>query len=90
MGKLCVKAMDYKYKEYDRMMKEQFINGLDSGTMVEEIIKELPALTDTSEVRRKQILFRPGEWRCRRCRKSCWTISKMQKSLTQKRKTEAW
>ena len=29
MGRLCIKGTHYKHKEYDRRLKEQFINGLD-------------------------------------------------------------
>ena len=39
MGRLCIKEGECNYKEHDRRLKEQFINGIDD----EEIIKELTA-----------------------------------------------
>ena len=54
---LCTEATDCKYKEYDRRLKEQFINGLVDENMEEEIIRELTASKDTSEVISKQILL---------------------------------
>ena len=39
MGRLHIKTTDCKYKDYDRRLKEQFINGLDNENIVEEIIK---------------------------------------------------
>ena len=39
------------------MLKEQFINGLDDETIIVEIIKQLTALKDTSEVSGEQILI---------------------------------
>ena len=43
-----------KYMEYDRRLKEQFINDLDYENIVEEIIRELTALKGTSEVSSRQ------------------------------------
>ena len=57
IGRICIKAIDWKYKEYDRQLKEQIINSLDDENMVEEIIRELKALKDTSEVSSEQILL---------------------------------
>ena len=38
MGRLCIKAMDCKYKAYYRRLMQQFINGIDDENIVEEII----------------------------------------------------
>ena len=57
MGRLHVKVMDCEYKEYDRRLKEQFINCLDDENQVEEIITYLTAYKDTNDVSSKQILL---------------------------------
>ena len=44
MGRLHIKAMDCKYREYDRRLKEQFVNGLDNENIIAEILKELRGL----------------------------------------------
>ena len=41
MGRLRVAASECNYKECDRQLKEQFINGLGDKDMLDEIIKEL-------------------------------------------------
>ena len=41
MGRLHVTAVECKYQEVDRQLKEQFIHGLNDKGMLEEIIKEL-------------------------------------------------
>ena len=57
IGKWHFKAIDCKYKEYERRLKEQFSNGLDDKNIIAEIMKELTALKDTSEVSSEQILM---------------------------------
>ena len=57
MGRLYIKATGYKYKEYDRRLKRQFINGLDNESIIVEIIKELTALKDTSDMSNKDVLM---------------------------------
>ena len=57
MCKLHIKATDCKYKAYGRRLREQFINGLDHENIIEEIIRELTALKDRSEVSNKQVMF---------------------------------
>ena len=56
MGRLQIKAN--KYQIYDRRPKEQFINGLNDETTA-EIIKELTAQKDTSEVSSNHVLIGP-------------------------------
>ena len=56
MGRLHI--MPYcKYQEYDRRLKEKFINGLNSEAIIAEIIKELISLKDTSEVSSEHVLM---------------------------------
>ena len=55
MGKLHVYATDCKYKEYDRRLKEQVMNGLDDENLTAEITKELTVFKDTSEISSKQV-----------------------------------
>ena len=50
MDKLHMKAVDCEYKEYDRRLTEQLINGLDNEVIMEKKIRELTALKHTSEV----------------------------------------
>ena len=52
-----MKAAGCEYKEYVRQLREQFINGLDDEVMIEETIRELTALKDTSEVSSDQVLM---------------------------------
>ena len=51
MDRLKIKATDGKYQEYDRKLKEPFINGLNNETIIAKIIKELTALKDTSKIK---------------------------------------
>ena len=39
MGRLCIAAVECKYQEVDRKLKEQFIHGLNDKHMLEEIIR---------------------------------------------------
>ena len=41
MGRLRIKATEYKYKENDRRLKQQFTNGINNEVIIAEIIKEL-------------------------------------------------
>ena len=41
MGRLCMAAAECNYKEIDCQLKEQFIHGLNSKTMLDEVIREL-------------------------------------------------
>ena len=55
MGLLKTKAKESGYKEKDRRLKEQFINGINDDNIA-EIIGELIALKKTNEVTSKQVL----------------------------------
>ena len=50
MGRLCIKDAECNYKEHDRRLKEQFINGLDDKEITQEIIKELNTQMNTQEI----------------------------------------
>ena len=45
-----------KYKDRDRRLKEQFINGINNHTLTMEIIRELTVLKDMNQVTSGQIL----------------------------------
>ena len=57
MSRLCIKATDGKYKKCDRRLKEHFITDPDDVNIIADIVKELVALKDTSEVSSKQVLI---------------------------------
>ena len=57
MNRLCTEAVDCEYKECNRRMTEQFINGLDDEVCIGEIIRELTALKDINEVTSDHILM---------------------------------
>ena len=56
MGYLRLKANECEYKEKDRRLKEQFINGINDDEMKTEIIWELNAVKKTSEITSTQEL----------------------------------
>ena len=56
MGKLRIKTGECIYKETNRILKEQFINGLNDNSMTREIIKELTPLSGMSSATGNQIL----------------------------------
>ena len=50
MGKLHVVAAECNYRELDRQLKEQFIHGLNSRCMLDEIMRELTAKNNDEQV----------------------------------------
>ena len=44
------------YKEVDRQLKEQFINGLNDKVMLDEIIRELTSKTSSEQMTSKNVL----------------------------------
>ena len=56
-GHVCIKATVCKYQGYDRKIKEQLRNDLDDENIIEEFIKEIIALKDTSEMSSEQVLM---------------------------------
>ena len=57
ISRLHMTAVDCEYNEYNRMLTEEFIYGVDSAVMIEDIIREITALKDTSEVCSVQVLM---------------------------------
>ena len=55
MGRLCVVAVECKYRELDRQLKEQFICGLNDECMLEEIIIEVMVTNIDDQTRAKNI-----------------------------------
>ena len=48
MGRLQMKATEYKNKENDRQLKEELISSINDNTMTTEIIKGLTSIKNTS------------------------------------------
>ena len=48
IGKLRIMAVEYKYKELDRLLKDQFINDLNDDGIMVEIIRQPTLVVDTS------------------------------------------
>ena len=46
MGRLSLAAIECKYKEIDRQLKEQFIHGLNDTDILAEIIRELTKIQE--------------------------------------------
>ena len=55
-GRLRIMAAECNYKELDRYLKQQCINGLNDDDMMVEIILEFTSLVDTTSVASEQIL----------------------------------
>ena len=49
MGMLQTKATECQYKEYDRLLTEQFINGLNVDGMVDRILSEVAIVKDIED-----------------------------------------
>ena len=83
MGRLRTKAANCQYKEYNRLLTEQFINGLNDEWMVYEKLKEVAILEDTKDATCECVLL----WACRveaqRVQKSSLNEIKEAKDLTQ-------
>ena len=56
MGRLWLLVMECNYKEIDRQLKEQFINGLNDTEMLGEIIKELMKVHKNEEITSENVL----------------------------------
>ena len=48
MGRLQTKAAEWEFTEYNRLLTEQFIGGLNQEGMTDEILKEVEMLEDTA------------------------------------------
>ena len=49
MGRLRTRTEECYFKGYNRLLTEQFINGLNDDGMVDEILKEVAALEDNGD-----------------------------------------
>ena len=57
MGRLRAKTVDCQYKEYDRLLIEQFISRLNDGGMVEEILEKVATLEDIEDTMSEHVLL---------------------------------
>ena len=83
MGKLQIKTIEPKHQQYDRRVKEQFINGLDNEDIATKIIKELTGLRDTNEVTSEPVLSWTQRVEVKRAQKSVLENIRDAKMLTQ-------
>ena len=56
MSHLRIKSNECNYREHDRQLKEQFINGINNEMMAAKIIKELLDMQKTSDIESEQVL----------------------------------
>ena len=56
LGWLHMAAAEYGYKEIDRQLKEQFIQGLNDKIMLDEIIRELTSRTSNVQTTSEDVL----------------------------------
>ena len=71
MGRLRTKAAEYQYKEYNRLLTEQFINELYDNRMVNGILKEVATAEDTEDAKSEHILL----WVCRTEAQRVWKLA---------------
>ena len=57
MGRLRGKAAESQYKEYNRLMTEQFNNELNDDEMVDEILKEVTTIEDIEDALHVHVLL---------------------------------
>ena len=57
MGRLWSKATDCNYKEYVRLLTDQFIHGLDNEVMISEILRKVSPLEDIDDIMSKRELL---------------------------------
>ena len=71
MDHLRIKANKYEYKEEGRRLKEQFINCINDGDLITEIISELTAVKKTMKLPVNRYHW-TEEWKYRRHKLSSW------------------
>ena len=49
--------VECQYKEYDRLLIEQFISGLNDNDMIDEILKEVATLEDIEHAMHEHMLI---------------------------------
>ena len=57
MGGICIKAAECNYTQHDRQFNDQFINGTNNEVTMQEIIKELKAQRNMTEIDSAQVLM---------------------------------
>ena len=57
MGRLRTRAAECQYKEYNRLVTEQFINGLNDNGMLNKILKEVATQEDIDDTTSECILL---------------------------------
>ena len=57
MGRLRLAAVESNYKEIDRQLKQQFIQGLNDNDMLAEIIREPTKAEESTAATSEQVLF---------------------------------
>ena len=57
--------MNVNIKRKGRILKEQFINGINNDEMMTEIIWELTTIRKTSEITSEHVLAWTEGWKCR-------------------------
>ena len=57
MGRLQTKVAECEYKEYDMLLTEQLMGGLDEEAMISEILREIVALEDIEDAISERILI---------------------------------
>ena len=50
MDRLKTKAAECQYKEYDRLLTDQVISGLNNEAMTDKILKEVATLEDSEDM----------------------------------------
>ena len=56
-GRLWTKAAECEYKQYDRLLTEQFIGGLNDEGMIDEILREVVTLGNIEDVTSEHVLI---------------------------------
>ena len=56
MGRLCMVVAECNYREIDRQLKEQFIHELNDKVMLDEVIRELTAKSNSDQMTSEGIL----------------------------------
>ena len=56
MGRLQTKTAEYKYREYGRLLTEQFIGGFNNKGMTDELLRVVTMLEDIEKATSEQVL----------------------------------
>ena len=69
-GRFRTKAAESQYKEYDRLLREHFINGSNDNVMIDEILKEVTTLEDIEDATSECVLLCVHRVKTQRSQKS--------------------